>query len=409
MEVLAQVEARRRPASEALKDWGDVQPLRRLGRPRRDRQPGLRRPASARIARLCDGDRHAAGAGPVRRRSRLGRGSRGAQRVVRRRPLCAGGDHRRRDGRLTAADPLAGAPDWVRADVPEWAAASIAAASGDGLDRRGQGDDRPAAARSARQHAALDVRAGAEIARAVRSAADALRPGGAPLCRRGRAIPARRTSSSTRGTRGAGSRCRTRAASSRRCWPARSRASRCSTSAPGQAARPSRWPRRWTTRARSSPTTATARRLAPIYERLKRNEVHNAQVRAPNPGALDDLVGQDGSGRHRCALHRLRHLAPAARHEVEADPRPARGPGRRAARLLDEAVRFLRPGGELVYITCSILPEENERADSAVPAGHAGHHRDRPVRTSGPAGSATEPGRDFPRLAVWLCRHTYRN
>src|SRR5690606_22381875 len=33
-------------------------------------------------------------------------------------------------------------------------------------------------------------------------------------------------------------------------------------------------------------------RLAPIYDRLKRNGVHNVQVRAPNPGALDDLVGK---------------------------------------------------------------------------------------------------------------------
>src|SRR5690606_8191794 len=33
-------------------------------------------------------------------------------------------------------------------------------------------------------------------------------------------------------------------------------------------------------------------RLAPIYDRLKRNGVRNVQVRAPEPGALDDLVGK---------------------------------------------------------------------------------------------------------------------
>ena len=33
-------------------------------------------------------------------------------------------------------------------------------------------------------------------------------------------------------------------------------------------------------------------RLAPIYDRLKRNGVRNVQVRAPGDGALDDLVGK---------------------------------------------------------------------------------------------------------------------
>ena len=33
-------------------------------------------------------------------------------------------------------------------------------------------------------------------------------------------------------------------------------------------------------------------RLAPIHERLKRNGVRNVQVRNPDPGALDDLVGR---------------------------------------------------------------------------------------------------------------------
>ena len=102
-------------------------------------------------------------------------------------------------------------------------------------------------------------------------------------------------------------------------------------------------------------------RLAPIYDRLKRNGVRNVQVRAPDPGALDDLVGQDGSRRDRRAVHRLRHLAPAARREVEADARAAGSAGRRAGAILDEAVRYLKPGGTLVYITCSILPEENEQ------------------------------------------------
>ncbi|RIV13933.1 MFS transporter, partial [Klebsiella pneumoniae] len=31
------------------------------------------------------------------------------------------------------------------------------------------------------------------------------------------------------------------------------------------------------------------------------------------------------------------------------------------AQALDQAKTFVRPGGELLYVTCSVLPEENER------------------------------------------------
>jgi 16S rRNA (cytosine967-C5)-methyltransferase len=33
--------------------------------------------------------------------------------------------------------------------------------------------------------------------------------------------------------------------------------------------------------------------------------------------------------------------------------------------VLNTAARFLKPGGELVYITCSILPQENDHQVSA--------------------------------------------
>ncbi len=40
--------------------------------------------------------------------------------------------------------------------------------------------------------------------------------------------------------------------------------------------------------------------------------------------------------------------------------------------VLDEAVRYLKPGGELVYITCSILPQENDDRIAAFLARHDG-------------------------------------
>ncbi|MBK1794149.1 RsmB/NOP family class I SAM-dependent RNA methyltransferase [Devosia sp. WQ 349] len=101
-------------------------------------------------------------------------------------------------------------------------------------------------------------------------------------------------------------------------------------------------------------------RLAPIYDRLKRNGVRNAQVRAPNPGALDDLIGKidrvvvdapcTGTGTWRRRPDTKWKLTPeliALRQSEQAA-------------LLEQALTFLKVGGTLVYITCSVLPEEND-------------------------------------------------
>jgi 16S rRNA (cytosine967-C5)-methyltransferase len=40
-------------------------------------------------------------------------------------------------------------------------------------------------------------------------------------------------------------------------------------------------------------------------------------------------------------------------------------------RILDAAARLVKPGGRLVYATCSILREENESITDAFLAGHA--------------------------------------
>lgn len=111
-------------------------------------------------------------------------------------------------------------------------------------------------------------------------------------------------------------------------------------------------------------------RLAPIYDRLKRNGARNVQVRAPQPGALDDLVGKmdrvvidapcTGTGTWRRRPDTKWKLTPELLAQRVAEQ----------AAILAEARTYLKPGGTLVYITCSILPEENDDQVKAFLAAH---------------------------------------
>lgn len=106
-------------------------------------------------------------------------------------------------------------------------------------------------------------------------------------------------------------------------------------------------------------------RLAPIYDRLKRAGARNVQVRAPGEGVLDDLVGKldrvvvdapcTGSGTWR--------RQPTAKWKLTPEQLAGRVEEQRA--ILVEAAKYLKPGGTLVYITCSVLPEENARQAAA--------------------------------------------
>lgn len=99
-------------------------------------------------------------------------------------------------------------------------------------------------------------------------------------------------------------------------------------------------------------------RLAPIFDRLRRSDVRNAQVVA-KPAELAGLAGRmdlvvvdapcTGSGTWR--------RRPDAKWRLTEKQLGIRQ-GEQAA-ILDEASRNVRPGGRLVYITCSIFDEEN--------------------------------------------------
>ena len=99
-------------------------------------------------------------------------------------------------------------------------------------------------------------------------------------------------------------------------------------------------------------------RLAPIFERLKRAGTRNVQIR--DAGApLDDLdermdaVLVDAP----CTGSGVWRRRPDAKWRLTA-----RALGERLAEqaaLLAAAARHVKPGGRLVYVTCSLLPEEN--------------------------------------------------
>jgi len=111
-------------------------------------------------------------------------------------------------------------------------------------------------------------------------------------------------------------------------------------------------------------------RLAPIYDRLKRNGVRNVQVRAPNDGALDDLVGKMGRVviDAPCTGSGTWRRRPDAKWKLTAEQLAVRVAEQES--ILDDGARYVGPGGTLVYITCSILDEENGRQAAQFLAGH---------------------------------------
>lgn len=109
---------------------------------------------------------------------------------------------------------------------------------------------------------------------------------------------------------------------------------------------------------------ADKNRLKPIFERLKRAGVRNAQVHGPGDdmsalvGTMDRVVIDapcTGAGTWRRHPHTKWKLTREAleRRLTEQEE------------VLSEAAPFVKPGGFLCYITCSILPEENENQIAA--------------------------------------------
>ena len=118
------------------------------------------------------------------------------------------------------------------------------------------------------------------------------------------------------------------------------------------------------------------RRLAPIHDRLRRAGA-KAEVRTPRAGRAraDVLADLDGT------IDRVVVDAPCTglgtwRRNPDAKWRLR--PGSLSARVadqaevLDRAARLARPGGRITYVTCSLLPQENDAAVAGLLARSGG-------------------------------------
>ena len=121
-------------------------------------------------------------------------------------------------------------------------------------------------------------------------------------------------------------------------------------------------------------TDLDKRRLAPIHARLERAGVHNVQVRTPKSvgneltdlAARADLVLIDapctGTGawrRNPDAKWRVRPGALELRVKEQAE-------------ALERAAALVKPGGRIAYVTCSVLAEENGDQVQGFLARHPG-------------------------------------
>lgn len=112
-------------------------------------------------------------------------------------------------------------------------------------------------------------------------------------------------------------------------------------------------------------------RLAPIFARLRRAGVRNVQIHAdsstlaPLSGHMDLVVVDapcTGTGTWRRRPDTKWRLTESQLEQRVAEQQE----------VLARAVAFVKPGGRLVYITCSLLSEENDQQVEHFLARHAG-------------------------------------
>jgi 16S rRNA (cytosine967-C5)-methyltransferase len=117
------------------------------------------------------------------------------------------------------------------------------------------------------------------------------------------------------------------------------------------------------------------RRLAPIHARLERSGAKNVEVRTPRGRGDEPLAGLEGQADlvlidAPCTGVGIWRRNPDAKWRIR--------PGSLDQRLKEQdivlarAVRFVKPRGRIAYITCSLLPRENEARITAFLERRAG-------------------------------------
>ncbi|HUO53822.1 MAG TPA: RsmB/NOP family class I SAM-dependent RNA methyltransferase [Rhodoblastus sp.] len=360
IEVLDDLETRRRPAADALKDWG----LAHRFAGSKDRAAiaslvydALRRRASARWIMKSETPR-AEMIGALF----FARGLSGQEIAAQ----FSGEGHAPapltpEEQAALAAPDLSGAPLWVAGDFPEWLAPHFA---------RAFGEQAAAEGRALAARAPLDLRVNA--LKATRDQAlEELAHLGAQACRfaplglriaqgaDGRAPALSGEPAYVRGLveiQDEGSQLAARIARAR---PGEQVLDLCA----GGGGKSLAMAGDMDNRGQIYATDSDGRRLTPIFARLERAGVRNVQVRAPRGRDRDpvadlkgacDLVLVDapctGTGtwrRNPDAKWRIRPGALEQRIKAQDE-------------VLARAATFVKRGGRLVYVTCSLLAEENE-------------------------------------------------
>ena len=358
IEVIADIETRRRPAGDALKDWGLVH--RFAGSADRAAIAGLvydalrRRASSAHI--MGDQRPRAVVLGMLRLERKLDCDAIAARADGGRfAPAPLSADER---ARLAAAD-LASAPPWVAGDYPQWLDPYLA---------RVFGEERIAEGTALASRAPLDLRVNALKAEreTVCTALAHLNPvptSWSPLGLR-LALDADAKSPAIHAepafikgvveVQDEGSQL---AALLSAAKPGQQVIDMCA----GAGGKTLALAAMMENRGQLYATDSDKRRLAPIHERLERAGVHNVQVRTPRAqeNLLADLQNRadlvlidapcTGIGtwrRNPDAKWRVRPGALEVRLEEQVE-------------VFDRAAALVKPGGRIAYITCSLLAEEN--------------------------------------------------
>jgi len=361
IEVFAEIEARRRPAAEVLKDWGLSHRFAGSG----DRAAiaglvydALRRKSSSAWLMGEEGPR-ASLLGMLRRERGLDTAAIAA--------LCNGGRYApapltEAETAALAGDALTGAPAYVEGDYPQWLDPHL---------QRVFGDERAAEGAALASRAPLDLRVNTLAAERDEALAklqhlDAAPTRWSPLGIRIR-LAAQAKSPAIHAEpiflkgqieiQDEGSQLAALFADAK---PGQQVVDLCA----GAGGKTMALAAAMDNRGQIYATDLDKRRLAPIHARLERAGVRNVQVRTPTTRGVGgdgvaDLVGRadlvmidapcTGTGawrRNPDAKWRVRPGALAERIKEQAA-------------VLERAAALAKPGGRIAYITCSVLPDEN--------------------------------------------------